>query len=89
MDEEDLGVDSKRRETSSRKTSKEMGGRVRGKGGPVEKSTGNDLWKWNGYSSTASDTKYSNILDDAGETTKRMGEMLWPARLVRTGHLSI
>ena len=89
MDEEDLGVDSKRRETSSRKTSREMGGRVRGKGGPVKKSSRNDLRKWNGNSSKASDTKYSNILDDVGETTKRMGEMLWPAQLVRIGHLSI
>ena len=88
MDEEDLGVDSKRRKTSSRKTSKEMGGRVRGKGGPVEKSTGNDFWKRNRYSPTATGTKNSNILYDVGETTKRMDEVLWPEQLVKTGHLS-
>ena len=76
MDEKDLGVDSKRGETPSRKTSKEMGGRVRGKGGPVEKSTGNDFWKRNRYSPTATGTKYPNILDDAGETKKRMDEVL-------------
>ena len=89
MDEKDLGVDSKRGGTPPRKTPKEMGGRVREKGGPVEKSTRNDFWKRNRYSPTATGTKNTNILDDVGETTKRMGEMLWPARLVRTGLLSI
>ena len=89
MDEKNLGVDSKRCETSSRKTSKEMGGRVRGKDGPAEKSAGygSGIRNWN--SRTDPITNFTNILDDVSERTKRMEEMLGPARFVRTGHLSI
>ncbi|KAK6760946.1 hypothetical protein RB195_022136 [Necator americanus] len=45
-----------------------------------------------GYGSRTSSTsltKLENILDDNGERTKRVEEMLGPARPVKTGHLSI
>ncbi|KAK6726439.1 hypothetical protein RB195_004637 [Necator americanus] len=39
--------------------------------------------------SSTSLTKLENILNDNGEGTKRVEEMLMPARPVKTGHLSI
>ncbi|KAK6757643.1 hypothetical protein RB195_015450 [Necator americanus] len=52
--------------------------------GPAESSAG-----YGSRTSPTSLTKLENILDDNGEGTKRVEEMLGPARPVKTGHLSI
>ncbi|KAK6728979.1 hypothetical protein RB195_006186 [Necator americanus] len=57
--------------------------RVRCTDGPAESSA-----RYGSRTSSASLTKLENILDDNGEGTKRVEEMLGPARRVKTGHLS-
>ncbi|KAK6740203.1 hypothetical protein RB195_008585 [Necator americanus] len=51
--------------------------------GPAESSAG-----YVPKTSSTSLTKLENILDDNGEGTKRVEEMLGPTRPVKTGHLS-
>ncbi|KAK6762158.1 hypothetical protein RB195_023030 [Necator americanus] len=52
--------------------------------GPAESSA-----RYSSRTSSTSLTKLENILDDNGEGTKRVVEMLGPARPVKTDHLSI
>ena len=81
-------MDSRKGEMPSRRTSEEMGsGRIRGKHGSTKKSAGNDLRKREGNSPTTTGAKCTSIMDGIDETTKRMEEMLWPARLVKIGRL--
>ncbi|KAK6763215.1 hypothetical protein RB195_023795 [Necator americanus] len=60
------------------------GRRVRYTDGPAESSAG-----YGSRTSLTSLTKLENVLDDNGEGTKRVKEMLGPARPAKTDHLGI
>ncbi|EYC09378.1 hypothetical protein Y032_0060g3079 [Ancylostoma ceylanicum] len=81
MDKTNYGMDPRRNKTTSGETTKEMGRCSRCTDGPAERSAGNET-KFSPASSTL-------LLDDNNERKNRMEAMLWPARQVETGHLSI
>ncbi|EYC19795.1 hypothetical protein Y032_0023g723 [Ancylostoma ceylanicum] len=69
MDKKNFGMDCKREETTTRKTTNEMGRCVH-MDGQAERSAENE--------SDLSSTSSTTLLDDGSERANRMEVMLWP-----------